>query len=114
MQNNQSRKESEQESIGIARLLSPKDVAEIFGISVKTVHKLVRDGKLGCVQVTSKERRFTEEQVEAYIEAQSKELPKVRVDRKPAPRVSSAAKKGGEKSLGFVRTALRKEMQSWR
>ena len=111
MQNNESRKENEHESIGIARLLSPKDVAEILGISVKTVHKLVRDGKLGCVQVTSKERRFTEEQVQDYVESQTIG---VRVDKKRVTRVSSIPEKGGKKSLGFARTALRQEMQSWR
>ena len=112
--NDEMRKENDNGKIGIQRLLSPKQVAEILGISVKTVHKLVRETKLACVQVTAKERRFTEEQVKAYIEAQSKGLPKVRVDRNPAPRVSSPPKKGGQKSLGFVRTALREEMQSWR
>ncbi len=111
--NNESRKENDNEQIGIARLLNPKDVAEILGISVKTVHKLVSDGKLGCVQVTAKERRFTEEQVKAYIEAQSKGLPKVRVDRKPAPRVSSLPKKGGERSFGVSKADLRKEMRLW-
>ena len=28
------------------------DVAQILGISAKTVHKLVREKKLACVQVT--------------------------------------------------------------
>jgi DNA-binding CsgD family transcriptional regulator len=44
MTNNESRKENEQESIGIGRLLSPKDVAEILGISVKTVQDRVFGG----------------------------------------------------------------------
>jgi excisionase family DNA binding protein len=113
MQNNQSRKENEQESIGIARLLSPKDVAEILRISVKTVHKLVRDGKHGCVQVTSKERRFTEEQIRAYIESQSNEPKVVRVDKKTALRVTSQPKKGGQESFGVSKVDLRKEMRLW-
>lgn len=37
------------------------DVARILGISSKTVHKLVREGKLPCVQVTARERRVVEE-----------------------------------------------------
>ncbi len=90
------------------------DVAEILGISVKTVHKLVREGKLGCVQVTSKDRRFTEEQVRAYIDAQSKGIHEVRVDRKHAPRVSSGPKKGGKKSSRVLdRANLLKEIRSW-
>ena len=48
----------------LPKLLYPRDVAQLLGISVKTVHKLVRDGKLGCVQVTTKDRRFTQEQVQ--------------------------------------------------
>jgi DNA-binding CsgD family transcriptional regulator len=35
--NNESRKENDQERIGVTRLLSPRNVAGILGISVKTV-----------------------------------------------------------------------------
>jgi hypothetical protein len=44
----------------IRKLMTVKDVAEILGIAAKTVNKLVREAKLGCVQVTAKERRFTD------------------------------------------------------
>jgi excisionase family DNA binding protein len=94
MTNNESRKENDNEKIPIQRLLSPKEVAEILGISVKTVHKLVREQKLACVQVTAKERRFTEEQVKAYIGSRTKII---RVDRERGQSVSSAPKKGGER-----------------
>ncbi len=110
MTNNESRKENDREGIGIARLLSPADVAGITGISVKTVNKLVREGKLGCVQVTGKERRFTEEQVREYIESRSS---KVRIDRRIPDRVKSATPKGGEKSLEFSRRSLIEEMRQW-
>jgi excisionase family DNA binding protein len=111
--NNESRKEHDNAKIGIQRLLSPEDVAEILGISVKTVNKLAREWKLGCVQVTSKDRRFTEEQVRAYIDAQSKTIQKVRVDTPRTRRVSSEPKKGGKKSFGDLRTSLREEMSQW-
>jgi excisionase family DNA binding protein len=111
--NSESRKENDNQKIGIQRLLSPKEVAEILGISVKTVHKLVREGKLGCVQVTAKERRFTEAQLGAYIDAQSKTIQKVRVDTLRDRQVSSPPKKGGEKSFGDLRTSLREEMSQW-
>jgi excisionase family DNA binding protein len=94
MSNNEMRKENEQDQISIPRLLNAKEVAEILGISVKTVNKIVRAGKLGCVQVTTKERRFTEDQVRAYIETRSKE---VRVDTPRVRQVSSQPKKGGER-----------------
>jgi excisionase family DNA binding protein len=93
--NNESRKENDNAKIGIQRLLSPKDVAEILGISAKTVHKLVRDGKLGCVQVTGRDRRFTEEQVRNYVEQRTLA---VRVDTKHPVSLSSATRKGGDKT----------------
>jgi predicted site-specific integrase-resolvase len=37
------------------------DVARILALSSKSVHKFVREGKLPCVQVTARERRFAEE-----------------------------------------------------
>ena len=119
MTNSESRKENDRGQDGIARLLSPRDVAEILGIGVKTVHKLVRERKLGCVQVTSKERRFTEEQVRAYIEAQSKGFQEVRVDTPRGRRVSSEVKKGGNGKEHRVEktkdswASLREEMTRW-
>jgi excisionase family DNA binding protein len=111
--NSESRKENDNEKIGIQRLLSPADVAGILGISVKTVNKLVREGKLGCVQVTSKERRFTEEQVRGYIEGRSRGIYQVRVDTPRVQKVSSQPPKGGEKSLEFSRRSLIEEMRQW-
>src|SRR5271157_872942 len=107
---NETGKENDQGRIFIQRLLSAKDVAEILGISVKTVNKLVREAKLGCVQVTAKERRFTEDQIREYIESRSSE---VQIDTRTPIRVKSAAPKGGEKSYGDSRTSLLKEMSLW-
>ncbi len=92
------------------RLLEPKEIASMLKISLKTLHKLVREGKLSCVQVTARERRFTLEQVQQYIESQSTAI---RVDKKAALAVSSRPKKGGAKSIGVSGTDLRKEMRSW-
>jgi excisionase family DNA binding protein len=110
MINNETGKENEQERIFIQKLLSVKDVAEILGISAKTVNKLVREAKLGCVQVTAKERRFTEDQIREYIEFRSS---KVQIDRTIHRRVKSAPPKGGEKSFGVSKADLRKEMRRW-
>jgi excisionase family DNA binding protein len=112
--NNESRKENDYAKIGISQLLTPTDVAGILGISVKTVNKLAREGKLGCVQVTDRERRFTDEQVRAYIDAQSRRPEEVRIDTPRTRRVSSEPKKGGERSFGVSRADLRKEMSQWR
>ncbi len=94
-----------------AHLLEPKEVASMLKISLKTLHKLVREGKLSCVQVTARERRFTPEQIQHYIESRSTGI---RVDKKAAPAVSSRPKKGGMKSFGHSGVDLREEMKQWR
>jgi excisionase family DNA binding protein len=95
------------------RLLEPKDVAALIKLSLKTVHRLAREGKLACVQVTARERRFTLEQVQQYIDSRSTH---VVVDKKDSRPVSSPHKKGGEKSrfVGVSGKDLRKEMKKWR
>ena len=81
MAENRSAKTDPQPGAWTPQLMDAQDVALILKIAKKTVHKLVREGKLGCVQVTEKDRRFTQKQVQAYIEAQSTE---VRIDKKSA------------------------------
>ncbi len=94
-----------------SQLMIAEDVAKILRIAKKTVHKLVREGKLGCVQVTEKDRRFTDEQVKDYIESRSTE---VRIDRGNGKAVRSSQPKGGRKSSRvFDRATLREEMRSW-
>jgi len=107
---NETGKEIDQGRVFVQKLLSARHVGEILGISVKTVNKLVREAKLGCVQVTAKERRFTEDQIREYIESRSSE---VQIDTRTPIRVKSAAPKGGEKSYGDSRTSLLKEMSLW-
>jgi len=107
-----SGKEIETGRQDLPKLLYPRDVAQLLGISVKTIHKLVRDGKLGCVQVTTKDRRFTQEQVQHYIESCTTNAP-AKIDREPSVRVRSQPPKGGEKSSRvFDRANLLKEIRS--
>src|SRR5271157_6106461 len=86
-------------------LMKVPDVAQILRIVPKTVNKLAREGKLGCVQISSRESRFTEEQVQAYIDSQ-RVAPKI--DKKGALPVKSQPPKGGEKSFGVSKADLRK------
>jgi hypothetical protein len=95
--------------VAIPELLTAKGVGAILGISVKTVHKRVREGKLACVQVTARDRRFTHEQIQEYIRSQSTF---VRVDKRDPRPVSSQPKKGGTKSSGVSGTGLTKEIRS--
>jgi excisionase family DNA binding protein len=71
MVENRSAKTDPQPGAAMPQLMDAQDVALILKIAPKTVHKLVRRGKLGCVQVTEKDRRFTREQVQAYIESRT-------------------------------------------
>jgi excisionase family DNA binding protein len=107
----ESRKENDYGDICVAKLLKATDVAEILGISKKTVNKLAREGRLNCVQVTAKERRFTEAQIREYIESR---CVAVRIDKPKQDRVKSNAPKGGKKSSRvFDRANLLKEIRSW-
>lgn len=110
MVENRSVNTDPQPGAAMPQLMNAQDVALILKIAPKTVHKLVREGKLGCVQVTEKDRRFTVEQVQSYIDSQSVE---VRIDKKRAKTIKSEPPKGGEKSLGVSRTSLLKEMSKW-
>jgi hypothetical protein len=110
MLENWSAKADPQPRAAMPQLMNAQDVALILKIAPKTVHKLVRKGILGCVQVTEKDRRFTLEQVQAYIDSQSTEVP---IDRSKEKPVKSRPPKGGEKSLGVSKADLRKEMSRW-
>ena len=105
----EQRIENQGDSSSIVRLLTAVTVATILGVSPKTIHKLVREKKLACVQVTSRDRRFTPEQVQDYIRSQSTE---VRVDKREPRTVQSPPKKGGAKSSGVSGTGLAKEIRS--
>jgi excisionase family DNA binding protein len=103
----------------ISCLMTAVDVGLILGISTKTVNKLVREGKLSCVQVTSRDRRFTHEQVQEYIRSQTT---CVRVDKKRPRPVSSRPKKGGDwtdrgektgVSKACLLQQLKEEMRQW-
>ena len=110
MVENRSAKTDPQPEVAMPQLMNAQDVALILKIAPKTIHKLVRRGKLGCVQVTEKDRRFTREQVQAYIDSQSVEA---RIDRSKGKPVKSQPPKGGEKSIGVSKADLRKEMRRW-
>ncbi len=60
----------------IDQLLTPEQVADCLQISCKAVHKLCREGKLSFVWINNKERRFTLEQIKAYIESQAVSKPR--------------------------------------
>jgi len=65
---------------------------------------------LQFIQITKKERRFTEEQIREYVDSRTIKIPVI--DKKPSKRLD-CPRKGGEKSFGNGAN-LRKEMKQWR
>ena len=95
----------------IDHLLRPQQVAQSLGITVKMVHQLCRERKLRYVQINKKERRFTEEQIQEYVDSQT--VAKPAIDKKPVKRLPCPSKGGEkEKSLGLSRNGLREEIRS--
>jgi excisionase family DNA binding protein len=93
-------------------LLTPEQVAEILGISPRTVNELCNRKKLGYVQVDSKHRRFTEEMVQEFIDRQAVSSEGQRPSRSEKPKspiTSKAPAKGGTPTLD----SIKKEMETW-
>jgi excisionase family DNA binding protein len=51
------------------RTLTPADVADIFGVSVATVREWANDGRLPSFRTPGGQRRFRQEDIDAYLEA---------------------------------------------
>jgi excisionase family DNA binding protein len=108
--NDQDRKEPERCDYDVQKLLSTEEAARTLCCTVKTIHKKVREGELGCVQLSEKKRMFKPEQLQSFIDSKTVEPV---IDRKNSVRVSSEPKKGGERSFGESRADLQKEIRSW-
>jgi excisionase family DNA binding protein len=67
--NEEKRQTNQEEVMTIPGLLSANEVGKMLGISARAVNKLASEGKLGCVQLTSRDRRFTKELVEEFVKA---------------------------------------------
>lgn len=53
----------------LRRSLTPAQVADIFGVSVATVRDWANDGLLPSFRTPGGQRRFRQEDVDAYLEA---------------------------------------------
>jgi hypothetical protein len=92
-------------------LLDVSDVAGILGLKPKTVHELVRLGKLACVQVTARNRKFRRSHIADFIALQTKNLPKPVDNIRPK---ELGLNDRGMKSLGRPsRAELKGEMARW-
>jgi excisionase family DNA binding protein len=95
----------------LPRFYTVEETAEYLGLKVKRVHEHVRNGKLQCVQLSAKDRKFTEEQIKDFLQRRSTPLPKP-LDHKPRERVRCSPERR-KSSGGSSFRALRKEIQSW-
>lgn len=91
-------------------LLTPAQAAETLSCTVKTVHRLCREGRLAYVRISGRgERRFTPEHIRDFIEA---ETVQTRIDKTRPNRVACSPKGGARrKSVGVEGQGLRKEIR---
>ena len=55
-------------------LLKSSEAAERLGISKTTIHRLVKAGKMECVQLAKNSVYFTDQQLDEFIERHKKRL----------------------------------------
>ena len=95
-------------------LLTVAEASDLLQVRPRTIHKLCREGKLGYVMVTAKERRFTRSQLDTYITEQTI-MPKV-IDRKPMNPLTSTEKGGGRREQRVLKVSeaglLKQEIKS--
>jgi excisionase family DNA binding protein len=100
-----------QEYEEITYLLKPERAASNLGVSIKTLHRLCREGRIGFVRINDKQRGFRADQIQDYIERGTVQP---RIDSSLSSKVHSL-RKGGEKKKSIMdsRADLRKEMSQW-
>lgn len=100
---------------GKPELLTPQEVGRQLKISVRSVHQLVREGKLACFDVGRFSRRFSQSHVDSFLNSKTRQPsdgPPVAI---PPPNMVQSPRKGGaRKTLGNNGEGLREEMKSWR
>jgi excisionase family DNA binding protein len=52
------------------RLLTPSEVASIFGVNPKTVTRWARAGRIGCVKTLGGHRRYRASEIHRLLDAQ--------------------------------------------
>lgn len=97
-------------------LLTTEEVAAYLKIDIREVNFLCRQGRLQCIQISPRKRRFSSDMLDDFVAKNtlSTDSP-VTVDTENYRRLPSN-RKGGSKKSGSgvsVRTQLLEEMRSW-
>jgi excisionase family DNA binding protein len=95
-----------------AKLATAKQAAEYLGITERHIHRLVRQGRLQCVQISTKVRKFSIDQLKAFIEASKTPTPKKQIDKKLSDGLTCI--QGNRENKPFDRQAAKGELRSWR
>ncbi len=58
----------------LPEVLRPKQAAEVLTVSVRTLYRLVEEGKIGHLRVSERGLRFRRQHVVEYLEANTHEV----------------------------------------
>jgi len=100
------------------KLLKPEQVADIFGVPVKAIHKLCRYKIIDHIQVTSKQRAFTPDQIQEFIERRTvkatdsgRERESCDPNRSGDSEITNHKPQDRNKVVDLI--SLKKEMKQW-
>jgi len=102
------------------KIYSVGEVSELLQISKKEVHRLVREERLSCIEITNRRRRFTQEHIDLFLaEATRKSRRPKRLEKSersllPLPKQQAHTEGGVSGSTQVSPRALHKEMRNWR
>lgn len=68
------------------RLLTPAEVAAMFGVNRKTVTRWARSGKIAAIRTLGGQRRFRASDVRALLDATGEKRPTQTAPVRPSPR----------------------------
>jgi excisionase family DNA binding protein len=95
-----------------AKLATPRQAAAYLGVTERHVHRLVRQGRLQCIQISTRHRKFSIDQLKAFIEASKTPTPKKQIDKKLSDGLTCI--QGSKEPKPFDRKAAREELIKWR
>lgn len=89
--------------------MNVNEVAEALGVRPAMIHKLVRENRISCIEVTPRNRRFVRADITEYLASRRRTLPK-KVDSAPRPQVISTPK---THTAEETRAQIKEDLRSW-